>query len=244
VILLYQANHFLFYNLRLTNPYIRAYNQVCGEIDGTNPMLVIKRYPNRKLYDTEAKGYITLEQLARLIREGQEIQVIDNVSGEDLTAVVLTQIILEQEKKQAGFVPSAILAGLVQSSGRTLNSLRKSLTTSQDLIHQIDTEIDQRIQGLINRGELAEEEARRWREKLLAQWPEDTSELHPLEQEMLSRLLTDQGAPSREDLRQIALQLDALAAEIESLQTFAVQPAEPNQSTKTGNFSHQEASNE
>ncbi len=135
-------------------------------------MLVIKRYPNRKLYDTEAKSYITLEQIAGLIRDGQEIQVIDNVTGEDLTAVVLTQIILEQEKKQAGFVPSTILAGLVQSGGRTLSSLRQSFINPHDLIHQIDTEIDQRIQSLISRGELAEEEARRWREKLLAQQPE------------------------------------------------------------------------
>ncbi|MGD8735253.1 MAG: polyhydroxyalkanoate synthesis regulator DNA-binding domain-containing protein, partial [Anaerolineae bacterium] len=55
-------------------------------------MTRIKRYPNRKLYDTEAKQYITLEGIAALIRQGNEVQVIDHATGEDLTALTLTQI--------------------------------------------------------------------------------------------------------------------------------------------------------
>jgi polyhydroxyalkanoate synthesis repressor PhaR len=57
-------------------------------------MPLIKRYPNRKLYDTEAKSYITLEGVAALIRNGEDVQVIDHESGEDLTTLTLTQIIL------------------------------------------------------------------------------------------------------------------------------------------------------
>ena len=63
--------------------------------------MIIKRYPNRKLYDTEAKQYITLEGIASVIRSGQEVQVIDHVTWEDLTALTLSQIILEQEKRQS-----------------------------------------------------------------------------------------------------------------------------------------------
>ena len=207
-------------------------------------MLVIKRYPNRKLYDTEAKGYITLEQIAELIRGGQEIQVIDNVSGEDLTAVVLTQIILEQEKKQAGFVPSAILAGLVQSGGRTLNSLRQSLMNPHDLIQQIDTEIEQRIQLLISRGELAEEEAHSWREKLLASSVEQDNQSSPIDPDSLTRLLKERGVPNREEIHLLAEQLAALASQIEDLQANLIQPGEADISTETGNFSPQDASNE
>jgi polyhydroxyalkanoate synthesis repressor PhaR len=207
-------------------------------------MLVIKRYPNRKLYDTEAKGYITLEQIADLIRGGQEIQVIDNVTGEDLTAVVLTQIILEQEKKQAGFVPSAILAGLVQSGGRTINSLRQSLTNPHDLIQQIDTEIDQRIQYLINKGDLAEEEARRWREKLLAFSTGEANQSSTIDPDSLARLLKERGSPSRDEIHQLAQQLAALASQIEDLQANLTQSGEPDLSTETSNFSPQDASNE
>ena len=70
-------------------------------------MPVIKRYPNRKLYDTESKRYITLDGIARLIRKGEEVQVIDHTTDEDLTAVTLTQIIFEQEKKKGGFLPTS-----------------------------------------------------------------------------------------------------------------------------------------
>ena len=72
-------------------------------------MPLIKRYPNRKLYDTEAKTYVTLDQLTVLIQHGADVQVIDHETGEDLTNLTLTQIILEQEKKRAGFLPRQLI---------------------------------------------------------------------------------------------------------------------------------------
>ena len=80
-------------------------------------MRLIKRYPNRKLYDTEDKMYVTLNGIAELIRDGHDVQVVDHTSGEDLTAVTLTQIIFEQEKRQSGFLPRSVLTGLVQAGG-------------------------------------------------------------------------------------------------------------------------------
>ena len=62
---------------------------------------IVKRYQNRKLYDTSASRYVTLDDIATLIREGEDVQVIDNQNQEDLTSVTLTQIIFEQEKKKA-----------------------------------------------------------------------------------------------------------------------------------------------
>jgi len=78
----------------------------------------IKRYPNRKLYNTDTKQYITLDELAELIRDGQELEVVDNASGEDLTVLTMTQILFEQVKKQAGFLPRTLLTGLIQAGGR------------------------------------------------------------------------------------------------------------------------------
>ena len=78
-------------------------------------MLLIKRYLNRKLYDTQSRRYITLEQIGSLIRQGTDIQVIDHKSGEDLTAITLAQVIAGQEKKQTGSVPSSALADLIAS---------------------------------------------------------------------------------------------------------------------------------
>ncbi|MCD6401947.1 MAG: polyhydroxyalkanoate synthesis regulator DNA-binding domain-containing protein [Anaerolineales bacterium] len=65
-------------------------------------MTTIKRYSNRKLYDTETKRYITLSDVITMLREGKDITVIDNQSGRDITNLTLTQTILELEKKTWG----------------------------------------------------------------------------------------------------------------------------------------------
>src|SRR5512133_2765626 len=130
-------------------------------------MRVIKRYPNRKLYDTEAKQYISLDRIAELIREGQEIHVVDHATQEDLTTVTLTQVIFEQEKKQDSELPKTVLTALIRASGDTLSTLRRTLASPLDWLHQVDEEIDRRLQVLVKRGEMAEEESRRLRDQLL-----------------------------------------------------------------------------
>jgi len=181
-------------------------------------MAVIKRYPNRKLYDTESRQYITLEGIADLIRRGHEVQVVDNASGEDLTAVVLTQIIAEQERKRNGFLPQAVLTGLIRSGGETLATLQRTLASSLELLYQADEEIEGRIQALITRGELAEEEGHHLREKLLAKgrrlWSTPALGDRELEQRLRER-----GVPTREDLQRIVAELEALGEKLDRLGT-------------------------
>lgn len=179
-------------------------------------MPVIKRYPNRKLYDTKAKQYITLEGIATLIRQGEEIQVIDHATGEDLTAVTLTQIISEQEKKRSGFLPQTVLTGLVRAGGDTMGSLRHTLASSLDLARHVDDEIEQRVQELINRGDLATEEGHRLRGKLLGQSPRLPDSPWPNEQEM-ERMLDERGVPNKDELQQVLEQLEALSRKLDGL---------------------------
>src|SRR2546430_11675567 len=75
---------------------------------------VIKRYSNRKLYDTQESRYVTLEEIEEMIRAGKEISVVDAASGEDLTAVTLTQIILENERNHRGGLPIGFLHQLIK----------------------------------------------------------------------------------------------------------------------------------
>lgn len=131
-------------------------------------MLTIKRYPNRKLYDTEARKYIRLAEIAELIRTGTEIEVIDNVTGDDLTAVILTQIIYEQEKKSGGFLPRSVLQSLVQSGGHTLNNLRNGLSYPLNLMGHVDDEIRRRVDTLVKDGEMAIEDGQHMIQKLIA----------------------------------------------------------------------------
>ncbi|MBI2897511.1 MAG: polyhydroxyalkanoate synthesis regulator DNA-binding domain-containing protein [Deltaproteobacteria bacterium] len=80
---------------------------------------IIKRYTNRKLYDTRESRYVTLNQIAEMIRAGEDVQIIDNNSKEDLTSVTLAQVIYEQEKAASQRVPSA-LRDLIHSGGERL----------------------------------------------------------------------------------------------------------------------------
>lgn len=179
-------------------------------------MRLVKRYPNRKLYDTEAKRYITLEGISTFIRQGEEIRVVDHATGEDLTAVTLTQIILEQEKKRRGFVPQSVLTGLVRAGGDTLGALRRSLASPLELARQVDDEIERRLHTLTRRGELAAEDGRRLRDKLLAQGFQPAEPLPPTEQE-IEQALEERGVPSREEMQRVLEQLETLAAKLDAM---------------------------
>src|SRR5206468_3368770 len=78
---------------------------------------IIKRYANRKLYDTEHSRYVTLDQISEMIRNGDDVKIVDNKSKEDLTTVTLAQIIFEEEKKQRSFLPLGAMRNIIQSGG-------------------------------------------------------------------------------------------------------------------------------
>jgi polyhydroxyalkanoate synthesis repressor PhaR len=92
---------------------------------------LIKKYANRKLYDTRTSRYITLEGIAELVRDGHDIRVVDRNDGHDLTQVTLSQIVLSQEKRSPGEV--------IQEGGQTLlDYVRKTLNVPSDLRHQME----------------------------------------------------------------------------------------------------------
>jgi polyhydroxyalkanoate synthesis repressor PhaR len=179
-------------------------------------MPIIKRYPNRKLYNTETKSYITLEGIADLIRATHDVQVVDNATGEDLTALTLSQIIFEQEKKQGGFLPRSVLTGLVQAGGDTIANLRHSLVSSLGLLRQMDSEIERRMQILINQGEITKEDGQRLQQQLLA-LGHRSSDMSSMSDEEIEQVLTKRGVPTREELQQISDQLETLMAKLDGL---------------------------
>ena len=81
--------------------------------NGSDDLIIIKKYANRRLYDTSTSSYVTLDHLSELVREGREFEVRDAKSGEDLTRQVLTQIIFENETKGEGALPLNFLRQLI-----------------------------------------------------------------------------------------------------------------------------------
>src|SRR6202021_3637639 len=91
------------------------------------PRRIIKRYSNRKLYDTKDSRYVTLLQIAEMVRSGEEVQIIDNNTKDDLTEVTLAQIIYEEQKAHSRNVPLQTLKDLIhQRTEKVLGELRES----------------------------------------------------------------------------------------------------------------------
>ncbi len=94
--------------------------------NGERPRRVIKRYSNRKLYDTKDSRYVTLLQIAEMVRLSDDVQIIDNNSKEDLTEVTLAQIIYEEQKAHSRNVPLQTLKNLIHSrTEKVLSDLRE-----------------------------------------------------------------------------------------------------------------------
>lgn len=183
-------------------------------------MAIIKRYSNRKLYDTQTKQYVTLDDLAELVRGGEDVKVIDHATGEDLTTLTLFQILFEQEKRIGGLLPEIVLTRLIRSGGEALSSLRKSVVNGLNPISPpdlMDVEITRRVQALVDSGQLSAEDGARLRNQLLAQSQTQAQAdvIHEAETTAPETVPID-AAPA-EEVAQLQRQLDALEAELASL---------------------------
>jgi polyhydroxyalkanoate synthesis repressor PhaR len=94
---------------------------------------LIKRYENRKLYDTTASAYVSRTHLATLIREGETIEVIDNATGDDLTGQILTQIIVDEGKRGKRTIPTDVLHEVIRRSNAIIDSSIEQVKTSVDV---------------------------------------------------------------------------------------------------------------
>ena len=155
----------------------------------------IKRYANRKLYDPQASQYVTLEELEEMIRAGREIAVTDATTGEDLTAVVLAQIILENTRHRRPTLPAAFLHQLVQYGETWHDFALASLKTS--------------LQGLMTSQREADRILREWASRCgwMPQLQRDTSSDTALD---VARELT----ALRHEVAVLRQQLQALAARL------------------------------
>ncbi len=107
---------------------------------------IIKRYQNRKLYDTSDSCYVTLEDISEMIKQGEEVQVIDNETKEDLTAVTLAQIIFEEQKRKTHVLPLNTFTQIIQSGGETLKEVvAKTIETGAREIQNVRSFIDDKV---------------------------------------------------------------------------------------------------
>ncbi|HVP31468.1 MAG TPA: polyhydroxyalkanoate synthesis regulator DNA-binding domain-containing protein [Myxococcota bacterium] len=165
--------------------------------------VLIKRYANRKLYNTQTSRYITLKGIAELIEAGTEVRVVDNESGEDITSVTLSQILVDSERTNRA-VPGNLLTELIQRSGDVLSALRKGVGDASEGIEGLQRRVGKLISS-------REREGGR-----LSDWVAYSApDFDRLLQSALERALKVLDLPRRSDLEALNANLERVAKALE-----------------------------
>jgi len=115
--------------------------------------VTIKRYGNRRLYNTETSSYVNYQDILKLIRDGNDIQVIDSRTKHDVTKAVLMQVILEEEKNHKNLLPVPFLFQLIRSQEEAVQDFFKNYLASSFAAYlKTKEEFDQRFRGLLEMG--------------------------------------------------------------------------------------------
>ncbi len=120
-------------------------------------VVIIKKYANRRLYNTETSSYITLEHLAAMVREGREFQVLDARSEDDITHNVLTQIIMDEEARGQTMLPVNFLRQLISMYGDSMQGMvPQYLEASMDAFRRNQAQFHKAMEGAFGGGPFAE----------------------------------------------------------------------------------------
>ena len=191
---------------------------------------IIKRYANRKLYDTEHSRYVTLDQISEMIRNGDDVKIVDNKTKEDLTTVTLAQIIFEEEKKQRSFLPLAAMRNIIQSGGAWFAEAQRRVQSILPGKRKDEAEVDGQVPAEADAGEQADETALKKRSLAsLREWVDQSK--HRLDDwqkqvdtkirttiDGLSQTITPWGSVNK-DVRALADRIAELEAKLRDLET-------------------------
>jgi polyhydroxyalkanoate synthesis repressor PhaR len=169
--------------------------------------ILIKRYANRKLYNTESSRYITLRGISELVREGHDICVIDNETGEEITPIILSQILVDDQRENRGgdrdsAVSGTLLAELIQRGGDALYSLVRRG------VGDVETNLNE-----------MKDNVRRWMRTPGEGLPRlDTAEIGQTVHNAVERVLRVADLPTRGDLEALNKNLERLAHALEGFE--------------------------
>ncbi|MBI2944076.1 MAG: phasin family protein [Candidatus Wallbacteria bacterium] len=181
-------------------------------------MRIIKRYANRKLYDTSVRRYINLVEIAELVQKGSEVKVVDSKTGEDITKVTLSQILLEKEKRKQGFVPKTLFANLIRKGGTSIvDYVKRSAKGGLGFIHWAEDEIDKGVKKLVHARQITESEAKRLREDIVHRLLRTKEDWEKAIDDRIQSMLHRLNIPAQRDIVRLTEKLSVLARKVESL---------------------------
>ena len=130
-------------------------------------MYLIKKYANRKLYDTIEKKYITMKALTQIIKSGKDVKVIENKTGEDITASIVSNLIVDRNDETERPISSGMLFQLIRKGGGALTDYKKKYTSFwQETFTMAEDEVDKLVKQLIKNKEISKSEGGRLKSEI------------------------------------------------------------------------------
>ncbi|MBI4864832.1 MAG: phasin family protein [Candidatus Riflebacteria bacterium] len=188
-------------------------------------MRVIKRYPNRKLYDTTARHYVTLQLIRDIIGKGEAVQVVDSRTGKDVTKAALSKIVFEKEMADGGSLPASFLTDLIQKSGRTvMGYIKKSWAAGVEVAHRAEKEINRKVSRAAKAGKVSLAEVadmhKEFLDKVKSKFSEQETYIEEQFKSAVEKAIRSAGLVTRSDLacldekiRTLKSRLDVIAPE-------------------------------
>ena len=172
---------------------------------------LIKRYTNRKLYDTTESRYVTLDEISAMVKQGLNVRVVDNRTGEDITDVTLAQIIYEQQKKKVTRMPLEFLREIITTRGASVSEfLQRRLTQP---VRNMRDEAERRVDALVRKSEQTVEDSARQIQKFIQSTQKSLDELqHKLGMQSLRDAISNQ--PFMQQLQQLRKRIEQLEARL------------------------------
>lgn len=179
----------------------------------------IKKYSNRKMYDTDQKQYITLDQLSDLIKAGEEVIIEDNDTGEDITSSVLSQILSREKPKGENGVHVGILTQLLRKGGDTISGYAKKYTTLwQSVYTMAEDEIDKIVNKLVKEKELSETEGRNLKKELVGYADNIKKWLGERIDKRINEVLNMMNLATKEQVQELQAKIEELGRTVERLE--------------------------
>ena len=180
---------------------------------------IIKKYLNRKMYDTKASKPITLAGIAALIVRGVDIQVVDNQTGDDLTTLILAQIILEQEKGKSELLSLPMLLREIIKRGRGSLSeiIEKLLAGSTESAFLTEEKAREVIQYLVEKKRLGKSEGQRLLKRIFLKVNERRGALQSQIETVIRQVLGKMDIVSRTELQELRKNLQELHCKVDTL---------------------------
>ena len=177
---------------------------------------VIKRYANRKLYDTVESRYVTLEEIAEMVKAGAEVRIVDNRSKEDLTSVTLAQIIFEEEKKSSKMSLRTLKALIRHGGERAHQFVEDTQAELRDRVEGLRQAAETRVQTLLTKGQATGDRAK----DLVAASQEAVTQFQRRVDERVRAAVEGMSnlPDIRRDLQQIASRLDEIDRRLKDLE--------------------------